>query len=87
MATKWRNDRITADEDPETGLRIVDLPRVKGLPNDKRDAVFAFEREHLGTVKAVIRMNKRANGDEVVMPYRLSQALAAASDEVKALYE
>lgn len=90
----WQVKRITNDEDAETGLRVVKLPTVKGLSAATRDAIFAFEREHLGTTRAVIRMNKRAEGrdpDErtdgtVQQPYRLSQALASASDEIRALY-
>ena len=70
----WRKDRITSEVDPDTGRRIVNLPTVEGMSTKQRDAVFAFEAEHLGTVKAVIRMNKRAAGQEVVVPHRLAAA-------------
>lgn len=69
----WRKDRITDKVDPDTGRRIVELPTVKGLSTADRNALFAFEAEHLGTVKAVIRMNKRAAGMDVVTPARLSK--------------
>lgn len=71
--TAWRKDRITDREDDATGLKIVELPRVKGMTNAIRDEVFAFEREHLGTVRAVIRMNKRAQGTELPIPARLAK--------------
>lgn len=67
----WRKDRITDKVDPETGRRIVELPTIKGLTSEQRNALFAFEAEHLGTVKAVIRMNKRAAGMDVVTPARI----------------
>ena len=74
----WGVKRITTDEDAETGLRIVNLPTVKGLTNADRDALFAFEREHLNTTRAVIRMNKRAEAGAAAvalpLPYRLSAA-------------
>ena len=72
--TAWRKDRITDRVDPETGRRIVELPTIKGMSTTQRNALFAFEAEHLGTVKAVIRMNKRAAGEVVVTPYRLNKA-------------
>lgn len=74
MATTWRTDRITSDVDPETGLRIVELPTVKGMTRSQRDALFAFEREHLSTTRAVIRMNKRAayGANSVPLPARLA---------------
>lgn len=67
----WRKDRITDAVDPETGRRIVELPTISGMTPAQRDALFAFEAENLGTVKAVIRMNKRAAGEVVVTPHRL----------------
>lgn len=90
----WQAKRITAQEDPETGFKVVKLPTVKGMSTGTRDAIFAFEREHLGTTRAVIRMNKRAEGTDpdlradgtVQQPYRLATALQAAPDEVRALY-
>jgi hypothetical protein len=74
-AVAWRTDRITKDVDPNTGRRVVDLPEVPGLAEADRDAIFAFEAEHLGTVKAVIRMNKRAAGTlEFPVTHRLTLA-------------
>ena len=92
--SKWRNDRIKATVDEETGLRVVELPTVKGLTKAQRDSLFAFEREQIGTVKAVIRMNKRAAGvnpneradGTVALPYRLARALESADASIKALY-
>jgi hypothetical protein len=77
MATRskkpaWRKDRITSDVDPETGRRIVDLPTVSGMTPAQVAALFAFEAEHLGTVRAVIRMNKRAQGDTVPVPAKIA---------------
>jgi hypothetical protein len=69
MATRkpaWRKDRITSTVDEATGIRVVEWPRVKGM------TAGTFEREHLGTTRAVIRMNKRAQGDEVPVPHRLT---------------
>lgn len=91
----WRKDRITDRVDEATGRRIVELPTIKGMTTSVRDTLFAFEAEHLGTVKAVIRMNKRALGETPVTPHRLASAgipkaltsyygpvwAAAASDE------
>ena len=74
-ANVWTQKRITNDttELPDgTVLRVVKLPTVKGIKAGDRDALFAFEREHLGTVKAVIRMNKRADGQSVPVPARLA---------------
>ncbi len=83
-AVSWRKDRITASTDPETGRRIVDLPTLKGMTASVRDEIFAFEAEHLGTVRAVIRMNKRAIGAEVPTPAKLTAAGIPAS--LKARY-
>ena len=68
----WRKDRITSEVDAETGRRIVDLPTVAGMTPAQVTALFTFEAEHLGTVRAVIRMNKRAQGDTVPTPARLA---------------
>lgn len=72
-STAWRTDRITSKVDEDTGLRVVTLPMVKGMTKGQRDDVFAFEREHLGTTRAVIRMNKRHayGADSVPVPARL----------------
>jgi hypothetical protein len=78
-STAWRKDRITDREDDATGLKIVELPTVKGMTKAVRDAVFAFEREHLGTVRAVIRMNKRAQGTDVPIPARLASVTPPAA--------
>lgn len=80
----WRNDRITSKVDPDTDLRVVNLPTIKGMKKEDRDALFAFEREHLGTVRAVIRMNKRASGVDVPVPARLVTAGIPAA--LKAFY-
>ena len=77
MATKWRNDRISKDVDEETGLHKVTLPRVKGLSTAERDALYGFEASHVGTTRAVIRMNKRAEGrdpNENGIPYKIANA-------------
>lgn len=73
-ATAWRKDRITSKVDEATGLHIVNLPTVKGMTTAQRDATFAFEREHLGTTRAVIRMNKRHayGAASVPVPARLA---------------
>lgn len=68
----WRKDRITSEVDPITGRRIVNLPTIKGMTTEQRDSLFAFEAEHLGTVKAVIRMNKRSQGEVPVTPFKLA---------------
>lgn len=68
----WTRDQITSERDPETDLRVIRLPRVKGMSNSVRDALFTFEREHLGTTRAIIRMNKRFEGTEVPTPYRIA---------------
>lgn len=73
-ATAWRKDRITDKVDPATGRRIVNLPTIKGMNSTERATLFAFEAENLGTVKAVIRMNKRFTGVTPVTSARLSQA-------------
>ena len=71
----WRTDRIRKDIDPDTGRHIVDLPTLKGVKADLRDALFAFEAENIGTFRATIRMNKRAQGDDLGhTPYRLAKA-------------
>lgn len=67
----WSVKRIGA-EDAETGLRAVKLPTVPGMSKAVRDQVFAFERETLGTVRAIIRMNKRAEGTAVPTPAKLT---------------
>jgi hypothetical protein len=75
MATRkpaWRKDRITSTVDEATGIRVVEWPRVKGMTAEQVEALGTFEREHLGTTRAVIRMNKRAQGDEVPVPHRLT---------------
>ena len=71
-ASVWTVKRISNEVDPDTDLRIVKLPAVKGISAGDRYALFAFEREHLGTVKAIIRMNKRASGLSVPVPARLA---------------
>lgn len=68
--TTWKNDRITNKRD-ENGFRIVTLPKVSGLNATQVKDLFAFERERLGTVRAVIRMNKRAAGQDVPTVARL----------------
>lgn len=82
----WRKDRITAAVDEETGLRVVDLPAVKGLKADVRDAIFAFEREHLGTVRAVIRMNKRAQAGKAVLDVTPARLTGIIPDALKAYF-
>lgn len=74
----WAVKRIKAEVDPATDLRVVTLPTVKGMTKGDRDALFAFEREHLGTVKAIIRMNKRATGQSVPVPARLANVAIPA---------
>lgn len=74
-ASAWRKDRITSEVDPDTGRRIVELPTVKGMTAAQRDAVFAFEASVIGTVKAVIRMNKRHAGTlTAVVTHKLAAA-------------
>lgn len=73
----WRTDRITKDVDANTGRRIVELPDLSpvGISDADRDAIFAFEAEHIGTVKAVIRMNKRLAGTlDTLVTHRLQAA-------------
>jgi hypothetical protein len=79
----WTQKRIGA-VDTETGLRAVRLPTVPGMKASVRDAVFAFERENLGTVRAIIRMNKRAEGTEVPTPAKLAGKIPAALASVYA---
>lgn len=76
MATRkaWRKDRITANVDEETGLRQVTLPTVKGMTKAQVQAVFDFERPILGTVRAVIRIQKREQGQDVPVPAKLVAA-------------
>lgn len=82
-ASVWTVKRIGA-EDAQTGLRAVKLPTVPGMKASLRDQVFAFERENLGTVRAIIRMNKRAEGTEVPTPAKIAGKIPAALAEVYA---
>ena len=68
----WNSKRISSKKDAN-GFRIVSLPAVGGLTASEVKEVFAFEREHLGTVRATIRMNKRAQGTTVPAVARLGE--------------
>lgn len=90
MARKpaWRKDRITSNVDEESGLRIVEWPKVKGFTSEQVETLGMFEREHLGTTRAVIRMNKRAQGDDVPVPHKITVALAGlpSTDPIREFY-
>jgi hypothetical protein len=80
-APAWRKDRITSEVDGDTGRRVVDLPTIPGLSNPIRDEVFAFEAGLLGTVKAVIRMNKRLAGTlDTPITHKMAAAVAALEE-------
>lgn len=86
---RWRNDRISKDVDPETGRHIVNLPTVSGITRKQRDLLFAFEAGLIGTTRAVIRMNKRAAGEDPDAergepPYKI--AVADTPEDVAAVY-
>jgi hypothetical protein len=57
----WKRNAVTNVTD-EDGLRKVNLPSLThvGISNADRDAIFAFERPLLGTMRATIRINQRA---------------------------
>ena len=75
MAKAWRKDRITSKVDPDTGRRIVNLPTVPGMTTAQRNALFSFEAGVLGTLRATIRIEKRAHGTDLgPVPYRLAAA-------------
>lgn len=59
----WKRDAVT-NTVGEDGLRTVNLPSLKavGITDAERDAIFAYERPVLGTMRATIRMNQRAQG-------------------------
>jgi hypothetical protein len=59
--TAWKRNAVTNTLDGE-GLRKVNLPSLThvGITNAERDAIFAFERPILGTMRATIRVNQRA---------------------------
>lgn len=73
----WRSDRITKAVDPDTGRRVVELPSVAGLTASQRDALYDFEAGVHGTMKAVIRMNKRQQGTlDTPITAKIAAALA-----------
>ena len=73
--TVWRKDRITAKIDPATGRRVVNLPTIAGWTPKFRDAVFSFEASNLGTLRATVRMEKRAHGTDLgPIPFKLNRA-------------
>lgn len=57
----WRKNGVGSAVD-EDGYRVVSLPSLThvGISNADRDAIFAFERPILGTMRATIRVNQRA---------------------------
>ena len=59
----WKRNAVT-NSVGEDGLRQVNLPSLKsvGISDADRDAIFAFERPILGTMRATMRIGHRAQG-------------------------